>query len=177
MAHVLRRKRLGRILGILETKNTCVYFALTHIPSDTYTIEANIEFFFANYTENWGINRVTQDLIDHGRYIPNRQTDVDYAAYVAKLGNGNSLFGGGAPGVDFASQFGGGGFATIIPVASNTVPVNRSWKLAAPGDDSQATSVSGGIDQKWELDNDMVVINKTFFSYKGQRHIQLVPLF
>jgi len=151
-----------------KQKTHAVYFALTHMPSDTYTIEANIEFFFANYTENWGINRVTQDLIDHGRYVPNRQTDVGYAAYVAKLGNGDSIFGGGAPGVDFASQFGGAGFATIIPVASNTVPVNRSWKLAAPGDDSQATSISGGIDQKWELDNDMVVINKTFFSYKDR---------
>lgn len=153
----------------LWKQNThAVYFALTHMPSDTYTIEANIEFFFADYTENWGVNRVTQDLVDNGRYIPNGQTDADYAAYVAKLGNGDSIFGGGVPGVDFASQFGGAGFATIVPVATNTVPVNRRWKLAAPGDDSGAKSISGGIDQTWELDGDVTIVNKTFFSYKDR---------
>ena len=161
-------KDWGGYWELWKQKTHAVYFALTHMPSDTYTIEANIEFFFADYTENWGINRVTQDLVDNGRYIPNGQTDADYAAYVAKLGNGDSIFGGGVPGVDFASQFGGAGFATIVPVASNSVPVNRRWKLAAPGDDSGGKSISGGIDQTWELEGDVTIVNKTFFSYKDR---------
>ena len=146
-----------------------IYFALTHKPSETYTIEANIEFFFANYTENWGINRVTQDLVDRGEYIPNRQTDAEYANYVKNiLGNGNNMFGGGRAGVDFASQFGDPGFATIIPVASNTIPVNRRWKLAAPGDDSRGKFIFGGIDQTWELASNRTLVNKTAFSYKDR---------
>ena len=161
-------KDWGGYWELWKQKTHAVYFALTHMPSDTYTIEANIEFFFANYTENWGINRVTQGLVDRGEYIPNGQTDADYAAYVAKLGNGESIFGGGVPGVDFASQFGGAGFATIIPVASNTVPVNRRWKTAAPGDDSGGVSIFAGIDQTWELNSGMVIVNKTTFGYKDR---------
>ena len=144
-----------------------IYFALTHMPSDTYTIEANIEFFFADYTENWGINRVTQDLVDNGRYIPNRMTDDEYANYVSQLGNGTGVF-GGRPGIEASSVFGGAGFATIIPVASNTIPVNRRWKLAAPGDDSRGVSIFGGVDQRWELNNDVEVVNKTSFGYKDR---------
>jgi len=152
-----------------KQKTHALYFALTHMPSDTYTLEANIEFFTADYTENWGINRVTQDLVDNGRYIPNGQTDADYANYVTNvLGNGNNIFSGGTPGVDFASQFGDPGFATIIPVASNTIPVNRRWKLAAPGDDSRGFAVFGGVDQTWELDGDVVIVNKTMFGYKDR---------
>jgi hypothetical protein len=144
-----------------------LYLALTHMPSDTYTLEANIEFFTADYTENWGINRVTQDLVDHGRYIPNQQTDGDYAAYVASLGNGCGFW-CGDPVKDWASQYGDPGFATIIPVATNTVPVNRRWKLAAPGDDSEGVSIFGGIDQTWELEGDVVILNKTMFGYKDR---------
>ena len=144
-----------------------IYFALTHQPSDTYTIEANIEFFFADYTENWGINRVSQGLVDRGEYIPNRQTDAEYATYVSQLGNGVGIF-GGRPGIEAASVFGGAGFATIIPVATNPVQVNRRWKLAAPGDDSRGTSIFGGIDQRWEVDDNVTVLNKTSFAYKDR---------
>ena len=148
-------------------RSHALYLAYTHRPNDTYRIEANIEFFNADYTENWGINRVTQDLIDHGRYIPNEQTDSEYAAYVATLGNGCGFW-CGDPVADFASQFGGGGFASIIPVASNTVPVNRRWKLAAPGDDSRGTGIYGGIDQFWDLPGGVTIVNKTQFGYKDR---------
>ena len=150
-------------------RSHAIYLALTHMPSENYTIEANIEFFFADYTENWGINRVTQDLVDNGRYIPNMQTDADYANYVTNVfGNGNNIFTGGIPGRDYASQFGDAGFATIVPVATNTIPVNRRWKLAAPGDDSEGMSIFGGIDQTWELENGVTIVNKTLFGYKDR---------
>jgi hypothetical protein len=160
-------KDWGGYWELWKQKTHAIYFALTHMPSDTYTIEANIEFFFADYTENWGINRVTQGLIDNGEYIQNRQTDEDYAKYVSLLGNGDGVFSGGVAGVDFASQFGGAGFATIVPVAYNTVPVNRRWKLAAPGDDSRGKSIYGGIDQTWDL-GDVTIVNKTSFGYKDR---------
>jgi len=151
-----------------KQKSHALYLALTHMPSDTYTIEANVEFFFADYTENWGINRVTQDLVDNGRYIPNRQTDAEYAHYVSLLGNGENAFGGGRPGIEYASHFGSAGFRSIVPVASDTIPVNRRWKLAAPGDDSRGISIFGGIDQTWEFEGDVVILNKTSFGYKDR---------
>lgn len=151
-----------------KQKTHAVYFALTHLASDTYKIEANIEFFFADYTENWGINRVTQDLVDNGRYIPTALTDDDYRDFVLNtFGNGNNIFTGGRPVYDYGSQFGDPGFATIIPVATNTIPVNRRWKLAAPGDDSRGKSIYAGIDQTWELDG-VTIVNKTLLGYKDR---------
>ena len=50
-------------------KNTqALYFALTHRPSSDTEWFFNNEVFFADYTENFGVNRVTQRLIDTGLY-------------------------------------------------------------------------------------------------------------
>ncbi|MDQ8187775.1 TonB-dependent receptor plug domain-containing protein [Pelagicoccus sp. SDUM812002] len=152
-----------------KQNSQALYVALTYKPSENYTIEANLEYFQADYTENWGINRVTQDLFDKGEYLANAQTDAEYLAYIAKLGNGDNVFGGGVAGVDFASQFGDAGFATIaVPDLNNPVPVDRSWKLAAPGDDSFGRMLTGGIDQTWKLEN-FDIVNKTYFSWKDRQ--------
>lgn len=50
-------------------KTTALYGALTWLPSDSYQLELNAEFFKANYTENWGLNRPTQDLVDNRTYV------------------------------------------------------------------------------------------------------------
>lgn len=50
-------------------RTQALYGALTFKPTDTYELFLNSELFYADYVENFGINRVTQDLIDHGRYI------------------------------------------------------------------------------------------------------------
>lgn len=50
-------------------KTTALYGALTWLPTDNYQLEVNGEFFNANYTENWGINRPTNDLINNRSYV------------------------------------------------------------------------------------------------------------
>ncbi len=45
------------------------YAALTWIPSDKYTLDANGSFGEVDYLENNGFNRVTQNLIDNGQYV------------------------------------------------------------------------------------------------------------
>ncbi|EDY81554.1 TonB-dependent receptor plug domain protein [Verrucomicrobiia bacterium DG1235] len=143
------------------------YAAVTYRPNENYTLEAYAEYFQADYTENWGINRVTQDLVDKGEYLPNAQTDAEYLAYIAKLGNGDGFW-AGTPGVDYASRFGGAGFSTIaVPDLANPVQVDRSWKLAAPGDDSFGRMFVAGADQSFTLEN-MEVLNKTFISWKDR---------
>ena len=47
-------------------KNHSLYGALTFRPTKDYEIFINASASFYRYTENWGINRVTQDLIDNG---------------------------------------------------------------------------------------------------------------
>jgi outer membrane receptor protein involved in Fe transport len=46
-----------------------VYGAITWTPNSKYTLAFNSEFEDADYNENNGINRVTQNLIDNNQYI------------------------------------------------------------------------------------------------------------
>lgn len=151
-----------------KQNSQAIYFAVTAKPTEDFTIEAWAEYLQMDYTENWGINRVTQDLVDNGLYITNDQTDAEYLAYISLLGNGDGFW-AGTPGVDYASRFGGAGFSTIVPAdVDNPVPVDRKWKLAAPGDDSFGRMFNGGVDLIWNLQNGVEVLNKTYFSWKDR---------
>src|SRR5688572_13741140 len=45
-----------------------IYGALTWRPTPNYELFVNAQAFIASYTENWGVNRPTQTLIDDGLY-------------------------------------------------------------------------------------------------------------
>lgn len=52
-----------------KRQTAAIYGALTWVPNENYQLEVNGEYFNANYTDNWGINRPTDDLLDHGTYV------------------------------------------------------------------------------------------------------------
>ena len=126
-----------------KKKTEAIYGATEWRPNDKYTLEANAEFYVADFTENWGINRVTQDLIDNGNYIPDAGTD---AAYVAAINNI------------------GGGFNSVRPKGT-PVKLNRRVRLLAPGDDSYGKNVTAQVIQTVKLAGDAKLVNNTFFNY------------
>ncbi len=160
-------------------KSTAIYATFAWRPNDKYSLDVMGEVYEGNYTENWGINRVTQELFDDGLYIPNNQTDAEYFAHVANLGNGigvpeffpatRTLPGPGVADPTVASYFGSAGFATISPIdPSIKVPVNRQWKTAAPGDDSHADVVWLQAIQNYEFSDTLSVSNNTYMHYKDR---------
>ena len=149
-----------------KKKTQAIYSTFTFRPNDKYELFVAGEFFVADYTENWGINRPTQQLIDDGLYIPNAQTDEEYYEYISKLGNGVSIFSGGTPGVDFASIFGGAGFATISPLdTANPVKIDRSVRLLAPGDDSFGKNFWAQAVQTFTLSEDVKIENNSYYQW------------
>jgi len=108
-----------------------VYAAYSYHPSDNYQLDANIEYFQADYTENFGINRPTQDLIDHGWYIANDPANPPY-----------SVFGG--PGST------PGSYGDVVPVTGPRVRIDRSARVLAPGDDSFGRTVTAQLFQTWK---------------------------
>ena len=52
-----------------KRRTTAIYGAMTWKPSNKYRLELNAEYFNADYTENWGLNRPTQDLLDNNTYV------------------------------------------------------------------------------------------------------------
>lgn len=122
------------------------YATVAWKPNDKYRADFMGEFYKGNYTENWGVNRVTQDLFDNGKYIPNRPGEpANYAD--------------GPP----------GGFGNSIPVdIDNPVDVDRSWKLSAPGDDSNATVLWLQAIQEYVSSDTLKFTNSTYFHYKDR---------
>ncbi len=125
-------------------KNTqAIYGAVEWRPTDTYTLELNAEYFEADVTENWGINRVTQQLIDDGLYIPDALTDAQYVASLANVG----------------------GFGNPVAPYGTPVKIDRRRRLLSPGDDSYGVNLTAQAIQTIKLPSDARLINNTFFNY------------
>ncbi|HEY5752798.1 MAG TPA: TonB-dependent receptor plug domain-containing protein [Chthoniobacterales bacterium] len=126
-------------------KNTeAIYGAITWTPSDKYTLELNAEMFFADYVENWGINRVTQDLIDNGKYITGFVGDV----------NGDGVINN----KDVNS-----GFNAIIP--GETITIDRSVRLLRPGDGSYGRSFTAQAVQTFNVADNLTIVNNTLYQW------------
>lgn len=124
-------------------KNTqALYGAITWNKSEDWIFQFNMEYFQADYTENLGWNRPTQDLIDNGNYITNAGTDEEYEAYVAGLqGSGNH-----------------------VPIGE-TVKLSRRKRLLAPGDDSFGRQFATQAISTYRVNEDFRIINNSSFNY------------
>ncbi|MGZ0709339.1 TonB-dependent receptor [Coraliomargarita sp. W4R53] len=67
-------------------QSTAFYAALDWQPSDDYQLELFAEYFNANYTENWGINRPTDDLINDLTYVTGIGTTGGFLDQVTTTG-------------------------------------------------------------------------------------------
>ena len=132
-------------------KSQSYYATLAWRPNETYSLDIMGEYYKGNYTENWGINRVTQDLLDNGTYIPSFDNAADWAAF-------------------YASQppRGFGNFPGVPLDPDSAVQVRREGKLAAPGDDSNADVFWLQAIQNFNVSDDFKIINNTYFHYKDR---------
>jgi outer membrane receptor protein involved in Fe transport len=127
-----------------------LYAAYELNPSDNYNVFINNEIFYAKYTENFGINRPTQALIDSGLY----QTGVN--------GNGGT---GPTPGDPQNAINATGGFPPNHIVLGPVVQISRRSRLLAPGDHSEGVSDNFQVIQTVRLTDDSQIVNSSFFRY------------
>ena len=128
-------------------KNNSLYGALEFRPSSNYNIFINGSLNDYRYTENWGINRVTQNLIDKGLYTtginnnnaPGAPSDPQNSTWV--LGGGNSMAWG------------------------PEVQISRHNRLLKPGDHSKGNEYNAQAIQTYTVDPTFKVVNNTYFSY------------
>jgi outer membrane receptor protein involved in Fe transport len=125
-----------------------IYAALRWKPSSRVTVDFNTEFYLAHYTENTGINRPTQQLIDAGLYYQ---------------GTGVSPFVG--PGQDPRN------FGSVIDV-TGVVPINRSWQLVAPDDHDEGTNYQAQLDITAVLSDNLTIANKAYFEDYSQLQLE-----
>jgi outer membrane receptor protein involved in Fe transport len=135
-------------------KNNAFYGALTYRPSENYTLFINGSANWYRYTENWGINRPTQDLIDNGNYItgininntletiPQPQSDPQDSKYVKDEGNVLGL--------------------------GPTVQLDRHDRLLDPSNHSTGREFNAQAIQTLNVQPDFKVVNNTYFSYTAR---------
>ncbi len=132
-------------------KNNSVYGALEFRPSANYSIFINGSWSDYNYTENWGMNRPTQDLIDNGNYI----TGIN-----ANNGVGNP------PSDPQNSKYVAGGANLII--WGPAVQLSRHARLLKPGDHSEGKEYNLQAIQTATISPEFKVVNNTFWSYTAR---------
>ncbi|MGJ3243592.1 MAG: TonB-dependent receptor [Opitutales bacterium] len=59
----------GSFYDFVDTQSDSIYVAYTTRPNERVRIDLNAEYYEADYSDNGGINRPTQELIDSGTYI------------------------------------------------------------------------------------------------------------
>jgi len=121
--------------GLKETHS--IYAALTWTPTDRYTLAVNADYYFGSYTENWGWNRPTQNLIDNGKY-----------------------FTGTVPGAPFTIF---GGANPIVP--SGTANLDPQVRLLKPGDGSYGQNFRGQAIQTLVINDNLTLVNNTLVQY------------
>lgn len=134
-----------------------LYAAISFRPSDRLTLDFNVEYYDAHFTENTGINRPTQELIDDGLYYQ---------------GTGVSPFGTAADPRNFRS---------VINV-TGVVPINRRFQLVAPDDFARGSDLLAQFVAAYQLSDELTLTSRTSFeSYEqlkvenAQRYYNYIP--
>ncbi len=140
----------GSYYRLQGTESQDVYAAVSWTPTDKFRVDFNAEFFEADYDENTGINRPTQDLIDNGRYIQ---------------GTGVSPF--SAPGAADPRGF----LSVITPTGVTTI--NRRDGLFSPQDGDYGKNIQGQLDVTYTASEHLSVLNKTYFEDYQQDQVEI----
>ena len=163
-----------------KKETQALYYALTHQVSDTHTAFYNFEFFFADYTENFGINRPTQLLIDQGLYQTglnqNPAPDFSGGAFLGykdstgapiTFDNINVVAGTPAPKSDLQnSRWVVSGFPSVNNMLLGPlVKIDRRNRLLRPGDDSEGIAFNAQSVQTFNVSPDLQFVNNTFLRY------------
>ena len=163
-------------------RNHSLYGALTLRPVQGYEIFLSGTAARYRYTENWGINRVTQDLIDNGNYLTgvNSNPAPDFARYPFGYADARGVpitftnlatIGGTAAPVSDPqnSRWVTSGFpANNRVIFGPTVKIDRRKRLLKPGDHSRGVEYNAQAIQTLTVSPGFKVVNNTFWSYTSR---------
>jgi catecholate siderophore receptor len=128
-------------------QTTSLYGALTWRPTKDYEVFAMAKAFWADYRENFGINRPTQQLISNGLYVPGTNVNNGTMAGPGNLENALNVEGGdtiayGAP-----------------------VPVDYHETAQGPASHAHGMEYNAQVIQTLRLSTNAQIVNNTMYSY------------
>jgi outer membrane receptor protein involved in Fe transport len=132
-------------------EDTSIYGALTWRPTKSYEMFVMAKAFWADYRENFGINRPTQALISNGLYVPGTNIDNGTMAGPGNLQNAVNV--GTGPGGGDIIAFGA------------PVPVNYHETAQGPASHAHGMEYNSQIIQTLILSTDAKIVNNTLWTY------------
>jgi catecholate siderophore receptor len=132
-------------------KTHSLYGALSFRPNDHYEMFFTVQYSDLRYTENWGMNRVTQNLIDKGLYTTGTNINNGTAASASDPQNSNNV---------------GDGFNVIA--WGPEVEINRHLRLLKPGDHSKGEEFVLQAIQTNKLSADLTLKNTSYFNHTAR---------
>ena len=143
-------------------RKNAVYAALRWRPNSSYQLDFNTEINVEQYTENVGINRVNQQLIDNGLYLQGApvQGAAGGALYAALIGADSVPV--GSPGNPYSPV------PPILTEVNLTTPVAINPRVTidqTPGTSSRAVLFNAQLIQSYDLNANLTIENNTFFNY------------
>lgn len=141
-------------------RKNAVYAAVRWAPNDNYQLDFNAEANIQQYTENVGVNRVNQDLIDHHTYLQGAPDGKEYFSNLI--------------GLPFSLPIGSATnpYSPVVPILTevlltNSTPFNlRTTIDQTEGTSSRAKNYNAQLIQSYHFDNGLTLENNTFFAYQ-----------
>ena len=128
-------------------QTTSVYAAITWRPTSSYQLFVDAKAFWADYRENFGINRVTQALISDGLYVPGTNINNGTMAGPGNLQNATNVESSNT--IDFG-----------LPV-----PVDYRQTAQGPASHAHGREFNVQTIQTLKVSSELEVVDNTMFSY------------
>jgi hypothetical protein len=141
-----------------------VYGALRWTPNDRYKLDFNFEVNSQQFTENVGVNRVSQQLINHGLYLQGAPNGEFFSSFILGSDTGLPV---GSP---------GNPYSPVTPILTqidltSAVPLNTRITIdQAPGVFSQALPFNTQLIQSYRLSSNVVLEDNAFFAYQDSEN-------
>ena len=143
-------------------RKNAVYAALRWSPNDKYQLDINTEVNAEKYTEDVGINRVNQNLINNNQYLQGAPDGELFSALI-----GSSPIQVGSP---------GNPYSPIPPILTElnltgTVPFNDRVTIdETAGVESRALLFNFQAIQTYRFNDNLTLENNTFFSFQDSEN-------
>jgi outer membrane receptor protein involved in Fe transport len=148
-------------------RKNAVYVAVRWQPNDTYRADFNGQINVQQYTENVGLNRVNQSLIDNRLYLtgapisnPGSSVSTLYGYPLNEIGSPNNPY---APVAPIFTPVNLSGF---VPISTRTT-IDQTPLTSSKG-------VTGNLQliQTWNLSNGLSIENNAFFDYQDSQNVE-----
>jgi hypothetical protein len=128
-------------------ETTSIYGAIEWRPTKNYDLFADLKAFWADYRENFGINRVTQALVSQGLYIPGTNINNGTMATAADPQNAANVEGSNT--IAFGAP----------------IPVDYRETAQGPASHAHGMAYNAQAIQTLIISTDAKIVNSTMWSY------------